>query len=64
VSANGCSLLTYAYVERRWEEPVRMQHDAVLRHSVVNMMAKMLINCWKAGHSGSIPGMLIHLQEE
>jgi len=41
-----------------------MQHNIVLRYSVVNMMAISWINCRKAGHLESLPRKFIHLQEE
>jgi len=47
-----------------WENSTRTLHNTVLRHSVVGMMALGWIKCWKAGHSGSVPRMLTHLQEE
>ena len=51
---------------KRWENPARTQHSIVKAHwhSVVNMMAISWLNWGKAGHSESLPGTLIHLQEE
>ena len=51
---------THAYTNRRWGNPVRMQHNALLGHSIVFMMIIRLITCRKAGDIRSVPGMWTH----
>jgi len=50
----------HAYVNRRWENPARTQHNPMLRQRVVFMMTLPGLSNWgKAGPLGSVPTQLV-----